>query len=153
MKRTLKLVDNNSEEQCPEFDSWERFDGESAKAYKAFCVYRDMGSTRSLAKTARAMNHPPGYKQTLGKWSTKNNWQSRCYDYDEHIEKLARLANEEIINEMINRHAGDAYKIQQIVMEALERISLEGAPPRDLIHVWEKAVRAERVSRELPQSI
>ena len=66
MKDILKLLDDNSEEQCPEFDSWEQFDDESAKAYKAFCVYRDMGSTRSLAKTAQAMKRPQRYNVENG---------------------------------------------------------------------------------------
>lgn len=153
MKEELfKLIndDDDVEEQYSESESWERYPNESAKAYEAFCVYRDIGPTRSLAKTAEAMNHPPGYKQTLWKWSTKYEWQSRCYDYDDHMERVARLEKENMVREMTNRHACDAIKIQQIAMEALERISLEAAPPRDLIRVWEKAVRAERASRGLP---
>jgi hypothetical protein len=150
MNNEFELIDDDFEEQCPEPDSWEQYFNESAKAYKALCVYRDMGSTRSLAKTAKAMNHPPGYKQTLWNWSTKYEWQSRCLDYDRHMEKMAQFEKENIVREMTNRHACDAIKIQQIAMEALERISLEATPLRDLIRMWEGAMRAERASRGLP---
>jgi len=131
-------------------DSWEQRPSEPAKAYYAFCAYRDMGLARSLAKTAQALNHPPGYKQTLWEWSTKHFWQSRCCDYDRHMERVAQLEKENAIREMTNRHARDAVRIQQMVMESLETMSLESAPPRDLIRVWQQAVRAERASRGLP---
>jgi len=131
-------------------DSWEQRPSEPPKAYNAFCVHRDMGLARSLAKTAEALNHPPGYKQTLWEWSTKYFWQSRCRAYDQHMERVAQLERENVIREMINRHARDAVKIQQMVMESLEKTPLESAPPRDLIRVWQQAVRAERASRGLP---
>jgi hypothetical protein len=131
-------------------DSWEQLPDESALAYEAFCIYRDMGPTRSLAKAAQAMERPPGYKQQLGEWSAKYEWQSRCRDYDRYMQKVAQLAKEEAIRQMTNRQARDAVRIQEMVMEALENASLEAAPPRDLIRVWERAVRAERTSRGLP---
>ena len=112
-----------------DIDSWEQCPSESAKAHDAFCVYRDMGPTRSLAKAAQAMNHPPGYKQTLGEWSTKYEWQSRCFDYDRHMEKVAQFDKEEAIRQMTDRHARDSVKIQQMVMEALENDVARSSAP------------------------
>ncbi len=136
-----------------EADSWEQLPAESAKAYRAFCVYRDLGPSRSFAKTALAMNRPPGYKQTLWKWGTKYEWNWRCRDYDLHMEKIAQSEKENVIRnairEMTDRHTRDAVKIQHMVMEALETTSLEAAPLHDLIRLWERAVRAERTSRGL----
>ena len=66
------------------------------------------------------------------------------------MERVAQLEKENAIREMINRHARDAVKIQQMVMESLETTSLEATPPKDLIRVWQQAVRAERASRGLP---
>jgi len=63
---------------------------------------------------------------------------------------VAQLEKDEAIREMTNRHACDAVKIQQMAVKALETMSLEAAPPRDLIRVWKLAVRAERTSRGLP---
>ena len=143
-------MDENDNMDENDIDSWEQSPTEPAKAYSAFCAYRDMGLARSLAKTAQALNHPPGYKQTLWEWSTKYAWQSRCRDYDQHMERVAQLEKENAIREMINRHARDAVKIQQMVMESLETTSLEATPPKDLIRVWQQAVRAERASRGLP---
>lgn len=143
-------MDENDDMDENDIDSWEQSPTEPAKAYSAFCAYRDMGLARSLAKTAQALNHPPGYKQTLWEWSTKYAWQSRCRDYDQHMERVAQLEKENATREMINRHARDAVKIQQMVMESLETTSLEATPPKDLIRVWQQAVRAERASRGLP---
>jgi hypothetical protein len=63
---------------------------------------------------------------------------------------VALLEKEEAIRQMTDRHASDSVRIQEMVMQALETASLEAAPPRDLIRVWERAVRAERTSRGLP---
>ena len=64
--------------------------------------------------------------------------------------RVAQLEKENAIREMINRHARDAVKIKQMVMESLETTSLEATPPKDLIRVWQQAVRSERASRGLP---
>jgi len=58
-------MDENDDMDENDIDSLEQSPTEPAKAYSAFCAYRDMGLARSLAKTAQALNHPPGYKQTL----------------------------------------------------------------------------------------
>jgi len=143
MSKTKGIIENSIE-------SWDQCPNESAKEYEAFCVYRGMGRTRSLAKTAEAMNHPAGYKQTLWKWSKKYAWQSRCLDYDRHMDKVAQLEKEVAIREMTTRHARDAIRIQEIAVKALETASIEAAPPRDLFRLWERAVLVERTSRGLP---
>ena len=134
--------------------SWEQRPEESPTAFKAFSVYRDLGPSRSLPKTALAMGRPPGYKQTLWEWGNKYEWNSRCLDYDRHMEKVAQVEKEsavrDAVREMTDRHTQDAIKIQQMAMKALETMSLEAAPLRDLIRLWERGVRAERTSRGLP---
>jgi hypothetical protein len=66
------------------------------------------------------------------------------------MERIVQLEKENAIREMINRHARDAMKIQEMVIESLETTSLEATPLRDRIRVWQLAVRAERASRGLP---
>ena len=143
MNKTESIIENSVE-------SWDQCPDESAKEYDAFCVYRDMGRIRSLAKTAKAMDHPPGYKKTLWEWSKKYAWQSRCLDYDRHMDKVAQLEKEGAIREMTARHARDAVRIQEMAVEALETASLEAAPTRDVFRSWERAVLVERTSRGLP---
>ena len=67
----------------PEIDVWEPWPGESAKAYQAFCAYRDLPTK---ARSVRA-----AYEQETGKkipsgrwtqWSTKFRWVERSRAWD-----------------------------------------------------------------------
>lgn len=92
----------------PHRQPWRRQWRESAHAYRCFCIYRDMGSDRSLTKAVRQYlssphkgtskqqrqarrfaTHPtPGkylgaIRRTWGEWSRLRFWVSRCEKYDE----------------------------------------------------------------------
>lgn len=65
---------------------WERLPNESARAYAAFVIYRDMGAVRSLDK---AYHHATG-QQESGKrapgrwtqWSVQHQWSDRAAAWD-----------------------------------------------------------------------
>jgi hypothetical protein len=57
--------------------------GESKEAYRAFRVYMQLGSDRSL-KQATAELGLRGISN-LGNWSTKNDWKTRCAAYDSYV--------------------------------------------------------------------
>lgn len=69
---------------------WQQQPGETAKAYAAFCLYRDMGVSRSLEKTwgeYKEINgnnsvSMPGYFRD---WSTANSWVERAKAYDAYL--------------------------------------------------------------------
>ena len=48
-------------------DLWERQPGESAQAYEAFAIYRDMGSNRSLRVVAEQLSKSD---TLIKRWST-----------------------------------------------------------------------------------
>jgi len=83
-----------------EFDEkypWERRQGESTKAFMAFCAYRDLGAVRSLAKAYRASRGDrvgiiPGRWRA---WAVQFEWVNRAREYDLHIELKARADREE----------------------------------------------------------
>lgn len=58
---------------------WDRLDGESAKAYAAFCKYRDLSESRTLAKVAE-MSHCSG--QNINRWSRRWLWVNRAAAFD-----------------------------------------------------------------------
>jgi hypothetical protein len=77
--------------------SYDRSDGETAKAYAAFTIYRNMGTSRSLEKTAvefypviDSSQSRHRNKNQLGVWSKKYNWVARCKDYDRDRESELR---------------------------------------------------------------
>lgn len=88
-------------------EPWERQTGESSKAYRAFCIYRDLGPKRSLRRTAGVYyNEKPGVN--LGRiklWSSKYHWVARCEAWDDYQDELARERQTQEIQEMRERHA------------------------------------------------
>lgn len=92
-------------------DPWDRLPRESSEAYAAFCVFRDLGPTRTLAAAYRAyregtQRHPRGTfsddasdksagLQVPGSWKKtriSNNWNARAEAYDTHLLRSATEA-------------------------------------------------------------
>ena len=73
-------------------ETWEQQEGETAKAYQAFCLYRDTGQTRAIRKVAQEHSKSVA---TLFDWSDQNDWKRRAEAYDAHLELTARKGREE----------------------------------------------------------
>jgi hypothetical protein len=91
---------------------WQRQEGETSRQYAAFCVYRDMGTERSIRKAAKAhlasplkrasgghqqrryRTHPDParYLRTVARkwleWSRTQNWVARAQAWDDHVHEL-----------------------------------------------------------------
>ena len=59
---------------------------ETAKAYEAFAIYRDMGIGRSITKVAQELDKS---RTQIGKWSERHNWVERVgiFDNDQDVAK------------------------------------------------------------------
>ena len=80
---------------------WQQDAGaESARAYAAFCVYRDLSSSRSLLKAWQQYRRQKGYEQATAvpgswvKWASVHQWHRRALAYDAHIELAVRRQDE-----------------------------------------------------------
>lgn len=58
---------------------YDRLPGETAKAYEAFSVYRDMGTERSLEAVSKALGKSAAF---LSRWSSKHDWVDRAESWD-----------------------------------------------------------------------
>src|SRR5215467_5679024 len=86
---------------------WERQPGESARAFAAFCLFRDIGPRRSLRECCRRF-YGDRTMSNLGQsstWSGKWQWVERCRAWDDHLDALARQEQERQRKEMVERHA------------------------------------------------
>ena len=76
--------------------SYDRQENESVKSYAAFTIYRNMGKSRSLEKTAVKFYDPdstqkrPRNKSQISAWSSKWNWAERVRDFDHDEETILR---------------------------------------------------------------
>jgi hypothetical protein len=83
--------------------SYDRRLGETEKAYAAFVIYRNLGSERSVFRTAREFYGNPEktgkpHRNTtqISSWCGKYNWVDRCLEFDRDEEAIARERKREL---------------------------------------------------------
>ena len=127
---------------------WERQPEETTKAYEAFCVYRDMGTQRSLSKVAEKLQKSD---TLMGRWSRENDWVKRAAKWDDEQERIEReIAQREqgkAIREMRKRHADIASAMLIKSARALARIPDDEIKPGDISRMVDVASKLERISR------
>jgi len=148
IKRMIELTEGKA--------VWDRQEGESSRAYRAFCWYRDLGADRSIHKAYQKFIRARGrikedqnirVSAKWKEWATKYKWVERAEAYDDYIEREKRKQNEEAIFEMYKRQAETAVSLQRKLKERLENLKPEELSPNDLIRWFEISTRIERESR------
>ncbi len=81
--------------------AWDRAEGETIKAFKAFCVYRDLGPERSLEKTGEIIGKSGSH---MGNFSAEYNWRERAAAYDEYNDRVKREKYEMEIQSINETH-------------------------------------------------
>lgn len=125
-------------------EPWERQQGETSRAYEAFCEYRDMGAGRSHAKLGQKLGKNT---RTIADWSAKYEWVKRVAAWDEEQDRIARQAQTDEIKKMRKRHADLANAMLIKAAKALQRIPEDEIKPSDISKFVETASKLERISR------
>jgi hypothetical protein len=149
---------------------WERQSGETAKAFLAFAVYRDMLDGRTIAKTAEALTEtsageartPQQVASALRQWAVKHDWQRRAELYDvwrdrrylerresereRLLEELSAVGGTLIgagVTRLTGRPASDASK-------AVEALNLNDASPSDVVKLVREGSRLKLRAAGMP---
>ncbi len=127
---------------------WERLkDGgkfiESQKAFEAFTIYRDMGPTRSLVKVGQTLAKT---RQNLNRWSSQFQWVERCDRYDEHMDRIALLEQEDARRAMAREHIELANAMLEKVAQRLADLDPEQISPAQIPNYIQTAVNIERLA-------
>jgi hypothetical protein len=64
--------------------AWDRQPHETSRSYELFCVCRNLGAGRSLAKaeeSAKGIRSVTRLKVLSARW----NWVKRCHKYDDYL--------------------------------------------------------------------
>lgn len=90
-------------------EPWVRQPGETAKAFVAFCIYRDLGPGRSVIQayqdyTGKPVS-PPLKRNYFHRWVESMKWRERAALYDEYLEKLVRKAEEKALQNTAGKWA------------------------------------------------
>ena len=75
-----------------ELKPWERQPDESAKAFEAFVIYRDMGLQRGVRKVGDQLHKS---LTLMSRWSSQHNWPERAAAWDVEQDRIARAAQVE----------------------------------------------------------
>lgn len=123
---------------------WEQQPGESAKAFAAFAVYRDMQSERSVRAVARNLNKSV---TQMGEWSAKHHWVSRAVAHDLHQDRIRREAADKAVRQMGERHAAIAGAGLAKVTARIQQLNPDDIPAGQLGSMARHLVDVERRAR------
>jgi hypothetical protein len=141
---------------------WQRQPGESARAFAAFTVYRDLPATeRSLDAVCRRLadDDPAApFRRRSGArvrrrsgqvsaWSSTFHWVERATAWDAEKDRLALEAEAEAIREMRRQHAAEAVQFRQRALAELARIAEGAMTPAVVVRMFAEAVKIEIVAR------
>jgi hypothetical protein len=125
-------------------DASQPLTGESAKAFAAFCVYRDLGAQRSLAAVGRSLA-----KSTtlVARWSSQWSWVERVAAWDAQTALKIAAAQQDDLVEMADRHGRIARAFLGKVVSALVALDPTTVEAPSLVRMFEAGVKVERDSR------
>lgn len=115
MRSSMRAISNVE----PERAVWDRQVGESAPAWEAFALYRDMGSDRSLAHVSRQVGK---HKTLMDRWSRRWSWVARVAAFEDEADRIKQQRHFHAIEEMADRHVNIAKIMQQLALQKLTRI-------------------------------
>lgn len=116
--------------------AWEQQRDESVKAYRAFCMYRDLGPERSLDRVAEIL-YPTkegrkGRKRAatgrLQEWSSGHRWVERVRAHDTEAARIDRETWEQEQREMAQKRVRVGHRMLDLVAARLDSLSPEDVP-------------------------
>lgn len=120
---------------------WERLENESAEAYEAFSLYRDMNpAERSLAQVGRKLGKS---KALMERWSSKHEWQRRVREYERYIDAIALRKATTQLAEMRARHIKIGQMLQTKGLKALDTIKADEIPVKHAIRMVTDGMKFE----------
>lgn len=129
---------------------WDMRPGETARAWAAFCAYRDMGPTRSL-RTLETSGHKASTKLAqLGKWSRTFDWTDRAAAWDQHVDHEVQEDQLALIKKMRRQHAAIASNMLGKATQRLLGINPDELTPTQVVQWVEAGVKIERMARGEP---
>jgi hypothetical protein len=154
-----KVIEEARAEILP-YESWERLDGETPKAFSAFCAYRDCGPERNIRMAVEsALTSIEKAEGVLAKrykvwrnWSMQFRWRERAADYDRYIEKLKQGEMRKTIEAQGEKHREVTAKMLNVVSKKLDLMNPEELTQGNVSEWVQTAIKAEREAAGLVTS-
>jgi hypothetical protein len=104
--------------------AWERQPDESPVAHTAFVAYRDLGTARSFAETARRLGKADSL---IRRWAERHRWRERTWQWDVTQARSDEATARGERDESIRRQMREADQLQRLAMAKIT--SLVGRDP------------------------
>ena len=132
---------------------WNMRPDETAKAYQAFEVYRDMGPGRSLERVAGSDNPVTSGLPVLRNWSARYGWVARAHAFDQAAaDKAAVMALEDAAT-VRSRQAQHAKAIQLRAMQKIAAMDPGDMSMGEATRAWQVGAEAERKALGIPEKV
>jgi hypothetical protein len=132
-----------------ERDPWERQPGESALAYGQYCMYRDMGRTRTLAQAAELLTRSHPYLRAV---AAAGHWADRAAAWDREQDRIYTEQLTQRRRDMAERHAKIATGFLGKVVTRLTSLDPGELTAADLVRMTDLAAKLERAAFGEPTS-
>lgn len=139
---------------------YDKLPEETDRAYAAFCSYRDLGPTRSLAKAAEVFYGGKTRAKVVQfeNWSSTHGWVQRATVWDEEQRRQTYLRRNQEAEDARDRAVRAAQMVQAIGIRGLRELhdDVRGAalnPPLSLLRYWREGMEAEFLALGLPISV
>lgn len=100
-------------------NTWDRRCHESAKAFQAFTLYRDLSERRTYQKVAEQLRCNGS---NIRRWSTRWSWYERARQWDVYQDQIAQEAHSRERREMAERQASIGVELQRIAQIELAKL-------------------------------
>lgn len=123
-------------------EPWERQEGESSKAYEAFCVYRDMGADRTQQAVADQLTKS---RTIVGRWAAEFHWVARTEAWDSVPARAVVDAYTEMARDIAEQHRALSDKLMRKLSRNLDLLK-DGDDPTMR---WSAAHTSARMGHQL----
>ena len=130
------------------FESWEKLAKEGARAFAAFCAYRDFGSDRNIKKAILSVESDVDkakrqYRTWLN-WSAQYHWIKRAADYDKYLDRLKLTERRKVIEAREEAHKEITAKMLFVVKKKLDTMNPDELAQGNVTEWVKTAVQTER---------
>jgi len=146
MKSIDKAIEEARSGMMP-FDSWEMLPKETAEAFAAFCVYRDLGFSRTIKKAIDKVANDDAYSNSYGtwrKWAVDFRWKERAVDFDRCNEQLKQTENRKTIEAQAEKQREVTGLMLDVVKNRVQTMKPEELPISGVTEWVQVVVKIEK---------
>lgn len=133
--------------------------GETALAFEAFVIYRDMGPSRTTKAVAEQLQKSHGL---IARWGTVNHWVRRAHSHDAELDRRKRYGELREVEKMRKRQVKSALLMQEIANIELAKMLGEAGrtkkkrgslDEKTILKLLAQGAKLERINRGEPGEI